>query len=218
MIIFWRNSSVTSRLAVLWLLIGLLSSSGSLAAQKNILILGDSISAAYGMSLQEGWVHLLQERLQQRGLSHQVVNSSISGADSSHGVRALPQLLEQHQPAIVVLELGGNDGLRGYPLRRLTDNLQTMIKLAQDAGADVLLVEMQIPPNYGTRYAQGFSATYRQLAQSSAVILVPRFLDNIARHSELMQADGIHPTTAAQPLLLDNLWPHLQPLLEAVAQ
>lgn len=204
---------MTARLTALWLVIGLLCSPGSLAAQKNVLILGDSISAAYGMSLQEGWVNLLQDRLQQQGKNYQVINSSISGADSSHGVRTLPALLEQHQPGIVVLELGGNDGLRGYPLRRLRENLQTMISQALDAGAQVLLVGMQIPPNYGTRYANGFSASYQQLATANDVALVPNFLDNVARHRELMQADGIHPTPAAQPLLLDNLWPHLKVLL-----
>ncbi|MCX2981515.1 arylesterase [Halieaceae bacterium IMCC14734] len=205
---------MTARLAVLWLLIGLLYSPGSLALQKNVLILGDSISAAYGMSLEEGWANLLQSRLQERGISYQVINSSISGADSSHGVRALPGLLEQHQPAILVLELGGNDGLRGYPLKRLRENLQSMISLAQQAGAQVILVGMQIPPNYGTRYAQGFSSSYQQLATANSIVLVPQFLENIARQSDMMQADGIHPTPAAQALLLENLWPHLEALLD----
>ena len=166
------------------------------------------------MSLEEGWVNLLQTRLRERSTRYQVINSSISGADSSHGVRALPELLQQHQPDILVLELGGNDGLRGYPLRRLRDNLQTMITMAIDTGAQVLLVGMQIPPNYGTRYADGFSATYRQLATANSIVLVPQFLENVARQRDMMQADGIHPTPAAQPLLLENLWPHLEALLD----
>jgi acyl-CoA thioesterase-1 len=181
--------------------------------EKNLLILGDSISAAYGMSLREGWGNQLQTRINEEQPGWQVVNASISGETSAGAAARLPALLNQHTPQLVIIELGGNDGLRGYPIKRLRENLQQMIEHSQAAGAEVLLLGMEIPPNYGARYTQMFRDTYPRLAESHSVSLVPFFLDNVATNPALMQADGIHPKVEAQYMLLDNVWPYLSPLL-----
>ena len=167
------------------------------AQPQKLLILGDSLSAGYGMTQQQGWVHLLQQ--QQK--SWQLINASISGETSGGALARLPALLEQYQPAVVLIEIGGNDGLRGFPVPRLRQNLEQLIKLSQDAGATPILMQIRIPPNYGPRYVQQFSAIYPQLAEQHQITLWPFFMDNIATNAELMLPDGIHPNQAAQPLI-----------------
>lgn len=187
------------------------------ALAGSLLVVGDSLSAAYGIAVEQGWVSLLERQLEDRGSEVRVINASISGETSSGGRARLPALLEQHEPDVVVIELGGNDGLRGFPIQRLRSNLQEMIELSQRHGAQVLLTGMQIPPNYGRRYTEQFSAVYTELADQYDIALVSFLLDSVALRAELMQADGIHPTAEAQRQILDNVWPLLQPLLESTA-
>ena len=174
------------------------------------LVVGDSISAAFGLDTAQGWVALLQKRLDQQGRSIQVVNASISGDTSAGGLTRLPALLAKHRPALVMIELGGNDGLRGTPLTQLQQNLAGMISASQTSGAQVMLLGMRLPPNYGKRYTEGFAGVYEQLAATHQVPLLPFFLEGVGGVPGLMQADGIHPTADAQPRLLDNLWPLLE--------
>ncbi len=197
------------------LMIGLLTVLLSSMAQASgrILVLGDSISAAYGMSLEQGWVALLAAELEQDDSGYEVVNASISGETTDDGLRRLPRLLAQYQPAVVVIELGGNDGLRGFPVGRLRANLEHMGKLARDAGAKVLILPMEIPPNYGKRYTRAFRAAFRSAAEASGAALGPFLLEGVATQPQLMQDDGIHPTVSAQPLLLDNLREAIEALL-----
>lgn len=184
------------------------------AADRTVLVLGDSISAAYGIEAEQGWVQLLADRLADRGADVEVVNASVSGETTGGGVVRLPRALERHAPELVVIELGGNDGLRGYPIARIRDNLTRMVSLAREAGAEVLLVGMLIPPNYGQRYTSGFQRGFREVAEDTGVAFVPFLLDGVATDPSLMQDDGIHPTAAAQPRLLANLWPELAELLD----
>lgn len=174
------------------------------------LVVGDSISAAFGLDTAQGWVALLQKRLDQQGRSIQIVNASISGDTSAGGLARLPALLAEHRPALVLIELGGNDGLRGTPLTQLQQNLAGMVAASQASGAQVLLLGMRLPPNYGKRYTEGFAGVYEQLATTHQVPLLPFFLEGVGGVPGLMQADGIHPTADAQPRLLDNLWPLLE--------
>lgn len=183
------------------------------AADRTILILGDSISAGYGLEAREGWTALLQKRLDREGYGYRVVNASVSGETTSGGSARLPRALRLHRPSVLVLELGANDGLRGLPLDVSRQNLAAMIEAAQDAGAKVLLLGMRIPPNYGPRYTQAFAHMYAGLAKQYKVPLVPFFMEKVALDPDLMQADGLHPDAAAQPLLLDTAWPALRPLL-----
>jgi acyl-CoA thioesterase-1 len=181
-----------------------------------ILVLGDSLSAGHGIDYTRGWVSLLQQRLAAQHFPQRVVNASISGETTAGGVSRLPAALASHRPAIVILELGGNDGLRGLPLARMRTNLAKLIELAKAKGARVLLLGMRLPPNYGPRYTNGFQDIYKQLAEKYHVALVPFLLQGVAEQRELMQADNIHPTAQAQPRLLDNVWPRLLPLLRAI--
>ncbi len=183
------------------------------APQKNILIVGDSISAAYGMSLEEGWVALLARHLQHSHPGYAVINASISGETSAGAAARLPRLLDEHRPSVVVIELGGNDGLRGYPIGRFRDNLRDMAQLATAADANVLLLGMEIPPNYGSRYTTRFRESFALVADETGSSLVEFMLEGIATDASLMQADGIHPTPEAQANLLANVWPRLEPLL-----
>ncbi|ASE22300.1 arylesterase [Pseudomonas protegens] len=183
------------------------------AAAGTVLIVGDSISAAFGLDTRQGWVALLEKRLKDQGFNDRVVNASVSGDTSAGGQARLPALLAEHKPEVVILELGGNDGLRGQPPRQLQQNLASMIDSSQAQGAKVLLLGMQLPPNYGVRYTQAFSQVYSELASEKKVALVPFFLDGVGGHPELMQADGLHPAAAAQGKLLENVWPTLKPLL-----
>jgi acyl-CoA thioesterase-1 len=184
------------------------------APAPSILVVGDSLSAGYGIELRDGWVALLQKRLTQQGYPHTVVNASISGDTTAGGRARLADALKRHRPQIVILELGANDGLRGLSLRETRSNLESMIKAAQSAGARVLLVGMQLPPNYGPEYTGKFRAIYRDLARTDNLPLVPFLLEGVALTPKLMQPDGLHPRAAAQPRLLDNVWPYLEPLLK----
>lgn len=181
-----------------------------------ILVLGDSLSAEYGLPRGSGWVQLIASRVRDSGADYTFVNASISGETTSGGRARLPALLERHRPAIVVIELGGNDGLRGLPLKTLQDNLAAMIKTSQSAGARVLLIGMQMPPNYGREYADRFAGLFGTLAKTHRVALVPFLLDGFAAaDAELFQPDRIHPNQRAQAKMADNVWPHLRPLLAA---
>ena len=205
------------RRGLLWALIAItaavtLGGTGA-RSEPRILVLGDSISAAYGMSLEQGWVALLARRLKSRWPASEVINASISGDTSAGGLRRLPPLLDQHAPNLVVLELGGNDGLRGYPTPRLRDNLTAMAELAQAAGSEVLILPMEIPPNYGSRYTSAFRASFVRAAEASASTLGPFPLAGIATQRALMQADGIHPKVEAQPMIADLLEPVILELL-----
>ncbi len=199
------------------LLLGLMVLFGSAARAESpvILVLGDSLSAGYGIPVEKGWVNLLQRRLVERGFPYRVVNASISGDTTSGGLSRLPAALELHRPAIVVLELGANDGLRGQPPMAMSRNLSQMIERSQQAGARVLLAEMRIPPNYGPLYAQKFQATFGELAQHYAIPLIPFLLDGVAGNPALIQDDGLHPRAEAQPRILDNVWAVLEPALKS---
>lgn len=179
-----------------------------------ILVVGDSLSAGYGVAVEATWVALLQKRLVAQGYGHRVVNASVSGETTGGARVRLPRALELHAPAVVILELGGNDGLRGLPVRQVRENFQAMIERAQSGGAQVVLVGMRMPPNYGAAYADQFHALYGELARQYGTPLVDFFMEGVALDDKLMQADGIHPTAAAQPRLLENLWPVLKKVLK----
>ena len=183
------------------------------AFARTLLVVGDSLSAAYGIDAATGWVAQLQQRLRQQQADYTVINASISGDTSANGRARLPRALAQHRPALVVVELGGNDGLRGLPLPQMKRNLAEMVRAAKRAGARVLLIGIKLPPNYGQRYTRDFERVYQDLAKEQRVALVPHLLDGVAGVDGLMQSDGIHPTAAAQPRMLDNVWPALRPLL-----
>jgi acyl-CoA thioesterase-1 len=179
-----------------------------------ILVFGDSISAGYGLArVEQGWVALLQTRLKDQEYGYQVINASVSGETTAGGLARLPRALMLHQPKIVILELGGNDGLRALPIAQMRANLVRMIDLATAAGAKVLLLGMRMPPNYGPDFTEQFRSTYSDLARDKKLPLVPFLLNDIALSPNLMQADGIHPNELGQPKLLDNVWPTLKPLL-----
>ena len=180
-----------------------------------VVVLGDSLSAGYGIKLQESWVNLLTQRLTNEGYGYHVVNASVSGETTQGGLARLPHVLETHQPAIVIVELGANDGLRGLPLATSRENLKRIIDLARRRNARVVLVGMVIPPNYGPRYGQEFRDMFAALAKQYPIAFVPFFLDKVALNPALMQNDGLHPNAKGQPQLLENLWPKLKPLLVA---
>ncbi len=184
---------------------------------KTLLVLGDSLSAAYGIPADQGWVHLLEQELKQRQWADRVINASISGETSSGGLQRLPRLLSDYQPDLVVLELGANDGLRGTPLGIMEQNLRQIVELSRQSGADVMLVGIRIPPNYGPQYTQRFYSIYTDLAKEYQLPLVPFLLERVALKPQFMQSDGLHPTAAAQPILLQTVWPHLAPLLQPEA-
>ena len=185
-----------------------------LVSAQTILVLGDSLSAAYNMPTEQGWVALLDKRLDEAPGSHQIINASISGDTTSAGLARFPQALQSHQPDIVILALGTNDGLRALDLTSIKENLAKMIELTESRGGQVLLAGMQLPPNYGPFFNNKFNAIYRDLASFYEVSLIPFLLDQVGGVNELTQADGLHPNAKAQPLILDNVWPHLQNLLE----
>jgi acyl-CoA thioesterase-1 len=204
------------RLLFLFVLIAASVSAGGAAPAETpvILVFGDSISAGYGLArVEQGWVALLQTRLKDQGYGYQVVNASVSGETTSGGLARLPRALTLHRPQIVILELGGNDGLRALPITQMRANLARMVDLATAAGAKVLLLGMRIPPNYGPDYTEQFRASYSDLARDKQLRTVPFLLNDIALLPNLMQADGIHPNELGQPKLLVNVWPALQPLL-----
>jgi acyl-CoA thioesterase-1 len=183
-------------------------------AAPAIVVLGDSLSAGYGMTLDEAWPSLLQRRLEDNGQRYRVVNASISGETTQGGRTRLPRLLERHEPAWVIIELGGNDGLRGFSLQVTRDNLAAMMAMSREAGAKVLLAGIMLPPNYGAAYADRFAALYSDLAAANDALLLPFILEGVALDPDLMQDDGIHPNEKAQPVLLENVWSLLGPALE----
>lgn len=199
------------RSVLLFLIIGL--SNSALAQDKNMLVLGDSISSGYGLGLEQGWVYLLQQRLIDLGYRYEVKNASISG-DTTRGARKrLGKILEQQHVHISIVELGGNDGLRGLSLKEISANLDAIISKLENSGSLVLLVPMRLPPNYGPVYNDRFEALYRDIAEKYDIDLATFILKDVAEHAELMQSDGIHPRAEAQTTMLDNIWDSLQPLL-----
>lgn len=181
---------------------------------RTLLVMGDSLSAAYGLSVQQGWVALTADRMHQQHPDWNVVNASISGETTAGGAARISGELQRHQPAVVVIELGANDGLRGLSLKQTRDNLERMLKAAQANQTKVLLIGMRIPPNYGPDYTRGFEATYRDLARQYQTALVPFLLEPIATDRAAFQADNLHPLAIAQPKLRDHVWPVLEPLLD----
>jgi acyl-CoA thioesterase-1 len=186
----------------------------NLAEARIILIVGDSLSAAYGIPVEQGWVSLLQERLDSRDYPYRIINASISGDTTANARARLPQALASHEPVVVLLEFGGNDGLRGLSLTEMKSNLGAMISSVQETGALLLLVGVQLPPNYGPRYTERFQAVYRELAAEHELALLPSLVDGIGTEQNLMQSDGIHPNASAQPLIRDRVWKALVPLLD----
>jgi acyl-CoA thioesterase-1 len=199
-------------LCVAWVA-GAMPASGAQPATPVILVFGDSLSAGYGIAVDQGWVRLLATRLEKEGYGFRVVNASVSGETTTGGLGRLARALRTHEPAIVIIELGANDGLRGLPLGTTRGNLDDLVAMAGKGGRKVLLLGMLMPPNYGERYTSGFAAAYPETARRHHAALVPFLLAGVAEHSELMQSDGLHPTERGQPLLLDNVWPALKPLL-----
>ena len=182
-----------------------------------VLVFGDSLSAGYGIRVDQGWVNLLAQKIEQEGYGFRVVNASVSGETSAGGLARLPRALSLQQPRIVLLELGANDGLRGLPLEQTRDNLERMITLLRGQHVAVLLLGLRLPPNYGERYTGGFMSMYQGLADRQHIALLPFLLENVALTPGLMQPDGLHPNEKGQPLLLDNVWPRLVPMLRAAA-
>ena len=190
-----------------------LATSASAEPPPTVLVIGDSLSAAYGMDIEQGWVHLLSEKLSDQSPRATVVNASISGDTTGGGAQRLPSLLEQHEPSVVIIELGGNDGLRAYPIKQMRANLATMTQASLEHGAKVLLLAAEAPPNLGRRYTTLFRESYSQLANDENVIALPFIVESIFLSSDLMQSDRTHPNATAQPLLLDVVWPTLTSLL-----
>ena len=186
----------------------------SAGEQPVILVFGDSLSAGYGIGLDQSWPSLLAQRLRREGYRYRVVNASVSGETTAGGLTRLPRVLTAERPALVILELGANDGLRGLPLAEVERDLRALIASARAADARVVLVGMRLPPNYGPAYTEAFHALYRRLARTEGVALVPFLLDGVGGHPRLMQEDGLHPRARAQARLLDNVWPALVPFLK----
>jgi len=184
-------------------------------ASPTLLLVGDSLSAGYGVTTDRRWVTLLAQRMHQGCPGSEVINASVSGDTSSGGVTRLPPLLQQHHPDLVIVELGGNDGLRGIGVDTMRQNLLQMVKLSKDAGAQVLLLGVRLPANYGPDFVNAFHQVYYDVAEAASVPLVPFFLDGVALEPSLMQGDGIHPNDQGQPKLLENVWRKLEPMLMA---
>lgn len=207
-----------SRVVCAWALgIGfwLITVQGAATQALPILVFGDSLSAGYGLLPGEGWVPLLQKRLQTQGYVTPVVNASVSGETTGGGLQRLPRALQLHNPSVVILELGANDGLRGLPIPEARTNLEKMIGIVRAAGAQILLIGMKMPPNYGPRYTTDFYQMYTDIAQRGHVPVVPFLLESVALDPAYLQADGLHPNARAAPLILDTVWPQLVPLLHA---
>jgi len=183
-------------------------------AEQTIVVVGDSLSSGYGIAAEQSWVAMLEDRLQAEGYGYRIVNASIAGDTSAGGLARLPRLLAANDPKLVVIELGGNDGLRGQPVATLRDNLAKMIALTKESGAEVVLAGIQIPPNYGTTYTQALAAVYPELAERFDAPLIDFILEDVALHRDLMQPDGIHPNAAGQKVVFANVWRVLGPLLK----
>ena len=200
---------------LLALIVLIVASASAYAEAPVILVFGDSISAGYGLPhVDQGWVELLKTRLKAQGYGYQVVNASVSGETTAGGLARLPRALELHHPSIVIIELGGNDGLRALPIAQFRDNLNQLVTLAAASGAKVLLLGMRMPPNYGPQYTEQFAKVFSDLAREKKVPAVPFLLTDIALNQNLLQGDDIHPNAEGQPILLNNVWPALQPLLK----
>ena len=197
-----------------WLLTGALILCSFSVQAKNILVMGDSLSAAYGLQTEQGWVALMAQRSASEGYELNIANGSISGETTSGGMARLPDLLERYEPSIVLLQLGANDGLRGTPLQLIEKNLNGLTDLIVESGALPMIVGVQLPPNYGPRYTQAFFEMYADIAEARKLPLVPFLLEGVAMDWSLMQSDGLHPTAEAQPMILDTVWAVLQPILE----
>jgi len=195
------------------LILTLTAASAPAAAARTLLVYGDSLSAAYGISQKDGWVSLLQERIRNSGLDYNVANASISGETSSGGASRIAATLAQHKPRVTIIALGSNDGLRGLPVKQLQDNLARIVVAAQKAGSKVVLVGMRMPPNYGDAYASAFQGSYAALAKQYKLPLVPFLMEGVADKPALFQPDQLHPLAQAQPMLLDNVWKVLAPVL-----
>ena len=194
-------------------LLGSLAALPAIATERTVMVFGDSLSAAYGIGVNEGWVWLLSDRIRRNQLPWKVVNASISGETTAGGLRRLPEDLKRHSPALVVIALGANDGLRGQPLATTRSNLESMIRVARAAKAEPVLIGMMLPPNYGIEYAREFRELYPGIAKSARVALAPFLLDGVADRREWFLPDQLHPAAVAQPRILDNVWPTLEPLL-----
>jgi acyl-CoA thioesterase-1 len=201
------------QIVLVWLFSLLVVVPSALASGRTILVLGDSLSAAYGLPREKGWVTLLEERLSARKFNYRVVNASISGETSAGGASRIEALLRQHRPQILILALGANDGLRGLPIEQLETNLEVIIRAARRNNTKVLLAGMHLPPNFGPAYTRRFTAVYAELARRHRTAFVPFLLEGFADRPEYFLADGIHPNAAAQPLILDRVWQALAPLL-----
>lgn len=184
------------------------------AETPTVLVFGDSLSAGFGIDVDQSWTALLQSRLQRQGYEHRVVNASISGETTEGGASRIQSTIDRFDPSVVILELGGNDGLRGFPPERMRRNLRTIIETSKAAGAAVVLLGIRIPTNYGPRYTKAFEKVYRDLATELDVPWIEFFMDNVAMNEDLMQDDGFHPNARAQPILLNNAWPIIQQALE----
>ena len=183
------------------------------ATAPTVMVFGDSLSAGYGIDVDQSWPALLQSRLESQGYEHRVINASISGETTEGGVTRIARALENFVPELVILELGGNDGLRGFPPDRMKTNLQTIIETTKASGAAVIMLGIRIPTNYGPRYTGAFENVYRELADQLGVLWIEFFMEGIALNEELMQEDGIHPNASAQSILLDNAWPIIRQAL-----
>lgn len=201
-------------LSILTLLLILLGPGYASASQPAILVLGDSISAAWGINTEQGWVNLLQQRLVDKQYNYHVVNASVSGDTSRTGLNRLEDALKQHKPSIVIVALGGNDGLRGLPISETESSLSSIIEKSQQSGQSVLLAGVRLPPNYGVYYNSQFADMFQRLSSKYSVPLVPKILDQVADNSALMQEDRTHPTAEGQKQVLENVWPQLESLLE----
>lgn len=186
------------------------------APKQTVLIFGDSLSAAYGIPKEQGWVNLVAQRIKDNQLPYEVANASISGETTAGGLSRLPAALKQFKPSIVVIELGANDGLRGLPLDAMKNNLEKMIQASKQAGAQVVLLGMLIPPNYGPKYTNGFKVAFLDLSEKYKTPFVPFFLDGVSGHADLVIEDGLHPNVNAQPKILENVWPTVKPLLISI--
>jgi acyl-CoA thioesterase-1 len=198
------------------LLLGMMSMGVVAAQPRPVMVLGDSLAAAHNIAVEQGWVHLLEVRLSEMRPPRPLINASISGETSLSGRNRLPALLQHHRPALLVLELGANDGLRGLPLVQIRTNLAAMLDECKAAGVPVLLVGIEMPVNYGPHYRDGLRAVYADLAAQYGTGLVPFLLEGVALQPELMQADGMHPTAAGEPRVFDNVWKALAPMLQAL--
>lgn len=195
----------------------MMTSAASASDEPVVLILGDSLSAGYGIDIEQSWASLLQTRLETKGYEHRVVNASISGETTEGGAERIGPALERFEPSVVVIELGGNDGLRGFPPNRMRANLERMIEASREAGAEVVLLGIRIPTNYGVRYTKAFEAVFKEVAEKFELPWISFFLEGVATDENLMLADGIHPNAEAQPIMLDNAWPVIEAALTAPA-